>query len=128
MPYIDEGVAQVVTVDTTQRVFSTKCRSGTAWSDGGRDTVYYTHAVYSNFSRMGVENPCFISYLRLMKIPKIERLNIETGQFELVESVKEETTWKLIGIFSAEEGILMKVIETEGWMEKKRGVSHIEYD
>jgi len=77
---------------------------------------------------MGVENPCFISYLRLMKIPKIERLNIETGQFELVESVKEETTWKLIGIFSAEEGILMKVIETEGWMEKKRGVSHIEYD
>jgi|6_EtaG_2_1085325.scaffolds.fasta_scaffold539964_1 hypothetical protein len=63
-----------------------------------------------------------------MKLPKVERLDPDTGQFEFIENLKEDTAWKLFSMFSAEENIYLRTVEIQAGLHKEEENPHIEYD
>ncbi len=59
---------------------------------------------------------------------KLERYDHNTGKFEVVETLDDISVYHILSVFSAEEKIYLKTIETEKWMKYKDGVPHIEFD
>jgi hypothetical protein len=66
--------------------------------------------------------------MKYEEMQKLERYDHNTGKFEVVETPDEVSVYHILSIFSAEEKIYLKRIETEKWLDNIDGVPHIEFD
>jgi len=66
--------------------------------------------------------------MKYEEMQKLERYDHNTGKFEVVETPDDVSVYHILSVFSAEEKIYFRTLETENWMKYKDGVPHIEFD
>tara|TARA_R110000737_G_scaffold64919_1_gene92677 strand:+ start:42 stop:242 length:201 start_codon:yes stop_codon:yes gene_type:complete len=66
--------------------------------------------------------------MKYEEMQKLERFDRDTGKFEVMETLDEISAYHILSVFSAEEKIYVRRLETEYWLNNANGVPHIEFD
>ena len=66
--------------------------------------------------------------MKYEEMQKLERFDRDTGKFEVMETLDEISAYHILSVFSAEEKIYVRRLETEYWLNNRDGVPHIEFD
>ena len=66
--------------------------------------------------------------MKYEEMQKLERFDRDTGKFEVMETLDEISAYHILSVFSAEEKIYVRRLETEYWLNNTNSVPHIEFD